>query len=126
MPIITISRDATGRLVFDPAEVTLDPTGDFVSWSNQDPVDAHQPTLQGEAADYWLDDPLPRFVAGQPAATSPAVTLTPISGTPAYPACPGVLGAVCITYVDGLHPNAGSGTLRVPIVKIDTSQGGTQ
>jgi hypothetical protein len=31
MPVITILRDASGKLAFDPPQVTLDPTGDFVS-----------------------------------------------------------------------------------------------
>jgi hypothetical protein len=125
MPLITISRDSSGNLVFDPAVVTLDPTGDFVSWANLDPLDEHQPTLQGKPKNYWLDDPLPRFVEGQPAATSPTVALTPLGATVSYPACPEGLGAVCIPYVDGLNPDAATGTLRVAIVT-PNAQGGTQ
>lgn len=125
MPLIAISRDSSGKLVFDPPSVTLDATGDFVSWANFDPRGPHQPTLQGQAKDYWLNDPLPPFVEGQPAATSPTVALTPLSGQEGYPACPGVLGAVCVTYVDGLDPDAGSGTIRIPLGTPNT-QGGTQ
>ncbi len=125
MPVITISRDSSGKLVFDPSVVTLDPTGDFVSWANHDPRQAHQPTRQGKAKDYWLSDPLPPFVKGHPAATSPAVALTPLSTEVTYPPCPGVLGVVCITFVDGLHPDDATGTIRVAVTAANT-QGGTQ
>jgi hypothetical protein len=125
MPLITISRDSSGKLVFDPPVVTLDPAADFVSWANLDPDGEHQPTRQGKPKDYWLDDPLPRFVEGQPAATSPAVALTPLSPDVTWPPCEGVLGTVCISYVDGLDPDAASGTIKVAVVAANT-QGGTQ
>lgn len=125
MPLITICRDSSGKLVFDPSDVTLDPKGDFVSFANHDPREAHHPTRQGKAKDYWLDDPLPPFVEGQPAATSPVVALTPLSTEVTYPPCPGVLDTVCITFVDGLHPDDASGTIRVAVTPGNT-QGGTQ
>ena len=103
MPVITILRDASGNLVFDPPTVTLDPLGDFVSWANRDDQTEHQPTMQGKPKDYWLDDPIPRYEEGQPPATSPPVTLTPMP--------PNVAS---ITYVDGLNPDAATGTITVP------------
>lgn len=96
MALINIRRNA-GQVVYDPPTIKL-ATNDFVVWSNQDPEAAHQPTLLGKAADYWMSNQLPKFVAGQPAATSPAINLTGQAGT-------------SITYVDGLDPNAGSGTI---------------
>jgi plastocyanin len=97
MATINIRRDGTGKVVYDPPTVKLG-KGDFVVWANQDPAAAHQPTLQGKPADYWMTDSLPGFVAGQPAATSPAINLAGAAGT-------------SITYVDGLDPNGGSGTI---------------
>jgi plastocyanin len=94
--LINIRRNA-GQVVYDPPTVKL-AANDFVVWANQDPEAAHQPTLQGKPADYWMTDSLPKFVAGQPAATSPAISLTGTAGTE-------------ITYVDGLDPNAGSGKI---------------
>ena len=96
MALINIKRNA-GQVVYDPPTVKL-ATNDFVVWANQDPEAAHQPTLQGRAADFWMRNSLPKFVAGQPAATSPAINLTGTAGS-------------SITYVDGLDPNAGSGTI---------------
>ena len=46
MPMVNITRDRDGKLAFDPPEVTLDPTGDWVSWANLDEDDEHQPTLR--------------------------------------------------------------------------------
>ena len=96
MALINIRRNA-GQAVYDPPTVKL-ATNDFVVWANQDPEAAHQPTLQGKAADYWMSDSLPSFVQGQPAATSPAINLTGTAGS-------------SITYVDGLDPDAGSGKI---------------
>ena len=93
MATISITRK-DGRVVYDPDEITIATTGDFVIWANLDPDADHQPTLQGEAADYWMDDPLPRAVEGQPAACSPVLNLAGTAGQP-------------ITYVDGLDPEAG-------------------
>ena len=97
MATINIRRQG-GNVVYDPPTITLG-KGDFVVWANQDPQAAHQPTLQGKAADYWMNDKLPSFVAGQVAATSPAISLSGTAGT-------------SITYVDGLDPGAGSGTIK--------------
>jgi hypothetical protein len=113
MAVITIRRDDSGNLVFDPNEVTLDPTGDFVTWANADDKAPHQPTMQGKAKDYWLDDPLPPYVEGQPMATSPAVALTPLPAGVAYLSCGDNL--VCVTYVDGLDPDAATGTIAIPV-----------
>jgi hypothetical protein len=96
MALINIRRSG-GQVVYDPPTVKL-ATNDFVVWANQDPEAAHQPTLQGKPKDYWMNDQLPKFVSGQPAATSPAINLTGTAGT-------------TITYVDGLDPNAGTGTI---------------
>src|SRR5687767_13674061 len=90
MALISIRRDAvTGQVVFDPSSVTLGTVGDFAVWANYDPQASHQPTLQGKPADWWMNDSLPPFVEGQPAATSPAINLSGTAGT-------------SITYVDGL------------------------
>lgn len=111
MPIVNITRDELGNLAFDPPSVTLDPTGDWVSWANLDERDEHQPTRQGKPADYWLSEPLPRFEKGQPAATSPPVTLTPAASSDPIP------------YVDALHPDDAVGTIEIAP---DTTQGGTE
>ena len=96
MAIISIRRSG-GAVVYDPPTIKLG-KGDFVVWANHDPQAKHQPTLQGQPADYWMNDPLPTFSAEQVAATSPAIVLAGAAGT-------------SITYVDGLDPNAGSGTI---------------
>ena len=97
MATISISSK-DGKVVFDPPEITLDATtDDWVTWANLDEHGEHQPTLSGKPADYWLNDPLPPFVQGQPAATSPPIILK---------------GTTSITYVDGLHPDDGSGTIH--------------
>ncbi|HEV8239980.1 MAG TPA: hypothetical protein VGS57_11480 [Thermoanaerobaculia bacterium] len=97
MAIINIRR-SNGAVVYDPPTIKLG-KGDFVVWANFDPDAAHQPTLQGKPADYWMNDSLPTFSAEQVAATSPAINLAGTAGT-------------SITYVDGLDPNAGSGTIQ--------------
>jgi len=97
MALINIRRSG-GKVVYDPPTVKLG-KGDFVVWANQDPEAAHQPTLQGKPADYWMTDRLPSFVAGGVAAASPAIILAGAAGS-------------SITYVDGLDPNAGSGTIQ--------------
>jgi hypothetical protein len=98
MALISIRRDpATGQVVFDPPTLQLG-VNDFAVWANYDPQAAHQPTKQGQAADYWLDNSLPPFVDGQPAATSPALNLTGTAATP-------------ITYVDGLDSAVAPGTI---------------
>jgi plastocyanin len=74
MALVKIVRSGA-NLVFDPDPVTLAKSGDFIVWANHDPSSAHQPTMKGQAPNYWMDDPLPKFVAGQPAATSPAINL---------------------------------------------------
>ena len=96
MALINIRRSG-GQVVYDPPTVKLG-ANDFVVWANQDPEAAHQPTLQGKPASYWMTESLPKFETGHPAATSPAINLTGKAGT-------------TITYVDGLDPNAGSGTI---------------
>ena len=99
MATISIKR-VGGQVVFDPSSLTLDRNTDFVIFVNDDPDAEHQPTQQGQAANYWMDNPLTRAVAGQPSGTSPAINF---SGLPA---------GLTITYVDGLAPDAGSGTLN--------------
>ena len=96
MALINIRRDGTGKVIYDPPTVKLAKAGDFVVWANQDPKSPHQPTLQGKPPDYWMSRSLPPFVAGQPAASSPAINLA---------------GPNAITYVDGLDPDAGSGSI---------------
>ena len=89
MALINIIRD--GSVVrFDPSPANLDSKSDFAVWANQDPVAEHQPTLKGKPEDWWMASPLPRAVAGQPAATSPPVSLT---------------GTSPLTYCDGLDPS---------------------
>jgi hypothetical protein len=97
MPLISIKRDAAGALFYDPPTVKFG-AGDFAVWANFDTEAAHQPTLQGKAADYWMTNSLPKFIPGQPAATSPAINLAGPAGS-------------SITYVDGLDPSGGSGTI---------------
>ena len=98
MALISIRRDpATGQVFFDPSDVKL-ATNDFAVWANYDPDASHQPTKLGQAADYWMNDSLPPFAEGQPAATSPAINVTGTAGT-------------AITYVDGLDSAVGAGTL---------------
>ena len=101
MALISIRRDESGNVYYDPPAVTLG-AGDFVVWANKDPQAAHQPTLEGKPADWWMTDPLPCFVDGQPAATSPAINLVGAKPT----------GAT-ITYVDGLDPSEASGTIKI-------------
>ena len=89
MALINIVRE--GDVVrFDPSPASLDSKSDFAVWANLDPNARHQPTLKGKAADWWMSNPLPPFVAGQPAATSPAINLN---------------GTAPLTYVDGLAPS---------------------
>jgi hypothetical protein len=95
MATITIRRDSSGAVTFDPPSIKLG-AADFVIWANEDPQAEHQPTKQGKAANYWMDSPLPKFEAGQPAATSPTINLA---------------GPAAITYEDGLDPAAGTGTI---------------
>jgi len=96
MALINIIRD--GDVVrFDPEPASLDSASDFAVWANLDPVDPHQPTLKGQAKDWWMNDPLPPAVAGQPAATSPPVSLT---------------GPNQVTYVDGLQKTDAQGHIN--------------
>ena len=98
MALITIRRDAsTGQVVFDPSTIQLG-KGDFAVWANYDPEASHQPTKEGQPADYWMNDSLPPYVDGQPAATSPAIGFAGAAGT-------------SITYVDGLDGSVAPGTL---------------
>ncbi len=97
MATINIKRDGS-NVVYEPAEITIATKGDFVIWANHDEK-PHQPTLKGKAADYWMKDPLPPFEVGQPAACSPVINLAGTAGQ-------------LITYVDGLEPNAGWGTIN--------------
>lgn len=99
MATINITRDDDGNVVYEPPDITIATAGDFVIWANLDDQADHQPTLQGQAADYWMNDRLPMFVEGQPAACSPVINLAGTAGQP-------------ITYVDGLEPDAGSGTIN--------------
>ena len=61
MATITIKR-VNGQVVYDPPSLKLDPTSDFVIWSNEDAEAEHQPTAATHStqADYWLPYPLPR------------------------------------------------------------------
>ena len=86
MALIFIRRNGA-VVTFDPSPADLDSISDFAVWANLDPDAEHQPSLPGKAIDWWMDDPLPPYVAGQPAATSPAINLN---------------GTVPLTYVDGL------------------------
>ena len=86
MALINIKR--TGDVVkFEPNPADLDSTSDFAVWANLDPDAEHQPSLPGKPANWWMDNPLPRFVAGEEPATSPPVNLT---------------GTQPLTYCDGL------------------------
>jgi len=98
MALINIKRTETG-VIFDPSPANLDATSDFAVWANLDPDEEHQPTLQGKDVNWWMDDPLPRFVDGQPAATSPAINLTTKKNPDGTP----ILDP--ITYVDGKDTN---------------------
>jgi hypothetical protein len=94
MPTINIVRDPeSGEVTFDPPNIQL-VAGDFVIWANQDPDAAHHPTQENEPADYWMDDPLPKYEDGEPPATSPAIALA---------------GPPDITYVDALDSTVPAG-----------------
>lgn len=80
MALINIRRTAAG-VVFDPPTADLDSTSDFAVWANLDPDAEHQPTALGQPPNWWMDNALPRFVEGQPAATSPAINLNGAAGT---------------------------------------------
>ncbi len=93
MALINIRRLSPTLVVFDPDPAELDATTDFAVWANLDPDAEHQPSMPGKAKDWWMDDPLPRFVTGQDAATSPAINMSATM--------PGVVNNT-LTYVDGL------------------------
>lgn len=101
MALIYIKRTDAG-VIFDPSPANLDATSDFAVWANLDPDAEHQPSLPGKAADWWMDNSLPRFVDGQPAATSPSINLNP--------AMTGVVNN-SLTYADGLD-NKIQGTIN--------------
>jgi hypothetical protein len=96
MALIYIKRNDAGVVYFEPSPADLDSQSDFAVWANLDKNAPHQPTLKGQAVDWWMSDPLPPFVDGQPAATSPAVNLT---------------GTAPLTYVDGLDTSV-EGTIN--------------
>lgn len=93
MATVTIKREG-GKVVYDPDPIKLG-ANDFVIWANEDPEAPHQPTKQGQPANYWMDFSLPKY-DGQTAATSPAINLA---------------GPNAISYVDGLNPTAAGGTI---------------
>ncbi|HWW62993.1 MAG TPA: hypothetical protein VN181_16580 [Thermoanaerobaculia bacterium] len=95
MPTINIVRDTSGSVSFAPSTTQL-VGGDFVIWVNQDPQSDHHPTQAGEPADYWMNNPLPSAVAGQPFATSPAIILS---------------GPEPISYVDAIDSAIVPGTI---------------
>lgn len=88
---------------FDPHQLVAGQSGDFVIWRNNDPDQAHWPTQAGKPDNWWMDDQLPPFVAGQPAATSVAVDLPNASKT----------ADTIIDYVCAIH-QAETGTIRIP------------
>jgi plastocyanin len=97
MTMISINRNAEGKVVFDPPSVQV-LAQDLVFWVNNDLLSAHQPTPKGQVPDRWLADPIPAAAEGQPAATSPAISLN--------------VAILPITYVDGLDAADGAeGTL---------------
>lgn len=98
MATVTIKRDAGGTVFFDPPTIKLG-GGDFVVWVNEDKEASHQPTLQGQPADYWMDFPLPSYVDGQPAASSPAISFANAAGSPP------------VKYVDGLDASVAAGEI---------------
>lgn len=95
MATITIRRDTSGQAVFDPSTIKLG-ANDFVIFINEDPQGPHQPTPQGQAANYWFESSLPSYVAGQEAAVTPAINLA---------------GPNPITYVDGIDASMAPGTI---------------
>ena len=98
MATIKIMRESEGGpITFDPNPLTL-VSGDFVCFANHDKWGEHQPAPVGQPAATWMNDALPRFQEGEPAATSPAISL---SGTTAKP----------IDYYDGIEPNSPTGTI---------------
>lgn len=96
MALINIKRLSPTSVVFEPDPAELDSATDFAVWANLDPDAPHQPSLPGKAKDWWMDNPLPPFVAGQAAATSPQINLNAT-----------VSGVVNnkLEYVDGLDSN---------------------
>lgn len=82
MALINIRRLSPTSVVFEPDPAQLDSKSDFAVWANLDPDSEHRPTAAGQGPDWWLEYPLPRFVQGQPAATSPQVNLNGPVGTP--------------------------------------------
>lgn len=75
MALIKIIRVSPTSVVFQPDPAELDSGSDFAVWANLDPDAEHQPTALGQPPNWWMDNALPRFVDGQPAATSPAINL---------------------------------------------------
>jgi len=98
MATIEIKRSG-GNYVFEPLQITIE-KNDFIIWVNLDPQAAHQPTMKGKLKDYWMNEQLPSFVAGQDAATSPVINFAAGSTT---------------EYVDGLDQSANPlvGTITV-------------
>jgi hypothetical protein len=90
-------RRVEGVIVFDPSPVELG-SNDFVMWANLDPEAPHQPTPDKRQPALWMDFPLPPFVDGEPAATSPALSITGAAGTSK-------------TYYDGCDPDGPAGTI---------------
>jgi plastocyanin len=84
-------------VVFDPSTVELG-SNDFVMWANLDPEASHQPTPDKTQPSLWMDFPLPPFVDGEPAATSPALSITGTAGTSRV-------------YFDGCDPDGPGGTI---------------
>jgi plastocyanin len=95
MVTVTIMDGGT----FEPSELTL-AAGDFVVFVNRDSA-PHQPAPVEQAADTWMADPLPPFLDGQPAATSPALTFD------------GFTTGDSISYADGLTTDSGRPTGKI-------------
>jgi len=75
MALINIKRISSTLVVFEPDPAELDSVSDFAVWANLDPDSAHQPTASGKPENWWMENSLPKFVAGQPAAVSPVINL---------------------------------------------------
>jgi len=97
MALIDIVR-VGGIVRFSPVDFQA-AANDFVVWRNSDPESDHWPTPQGQPQNTWFDFPLPKFVAGQPAAVSDNLAL------------PG--GPFSVKYQDALDSSL-QGTITIP------------
>ena len=89
MAVIDIKRDRADKVIFDPEELQMGKSPDFVFWRNFDRKELHWITAKDKRQNIWFKAPLARFVDGQPPDTTTQLTLTEFDD---------------IDYVCSLHP----------------------